>query len=613
MTKNNKQLVAFEQDFDRAVTSLRLFSLPLRTVLTGLWGLTDGLLHTRNFGSEPATARPHAGAALASRFSYLTPSLLRCPLEPLCADALDAQWPLQEDVSLFAEITLVMQYGHFCELMPEFHRGYYTATGDSNAGFVLRHSDDKVAEFECRDVILSELALPFGIRTQPIPKMIVARMVDRFDIQLFVDVVKARYVEVGSLVVEAPVLTDAGYQAAVGVTAQEFGAYRAACFAVADCCLALANEYAARLEIEKSDSGLWREFLEWRNVCLKANFVLALIEVMSGLSQKQVDQITRLFAVGSSDGRLNASADGFFPPFWWLSEEVLMFNPDILMLMLSSRNIPFALNRIDPETFNDKVSTHLEPALIAEVLRELRGFEINVAEGAEWEHGEFDLLLFERQTNTAVHLQAKAAIPAQGARMVRAVETRSREGLKQLEVFRKLPGKERDGVLAKILETELKNVDVVDVLLTRSGIGSWKVWQDLGTVIPANVALIMAAKRRSPASLRELVLSLPDVLDQITLAASAGWVPTRTQFMDVQFEIPLLNLENQYLDQLRLELSDVDTRSAALGAANMWRDMERKLEKNVALPGPLTPKSRSASKRTQGRKRKRSRRGRRGK
>ena len=81
MAKKSKELVAFERDFDATVADLRLFSLPLRTVLTGLWGVSDGLLHARNFGSRPAAARPHASAALASRFSYLTPLLLGCERE----------------------------------------------------------------------------------------------------------------------------------------------------------------------------------------------------------------------------------------------------------------------------------------------------------------------------------------------------------------------------------------------------------------------------------------------------------------------------------------------------------------------------------------------------
>jgi hypothetical protein len=613
VAKKNKELIAFEGDFDAAVAGLRLFSFPLRTALTGFWGVTDGLLHARNFSSRPAAARPHAGAALASRLSYLTPHLLRCPLEPLGADALDAQSPLQDDPSLLAELMLLVQYGHFCELMPEFHRGYYVATGDRSTGFVLQHPDTDVAKYECKDIVLSELALPFGIRTQPIPHHIVARIADGRDMQLFAIVAKARYVEVSPLVVEAPVLTDAGCLAAVGVTAQEFGAYRAACFAIADCCLALVDEYAHRLETDNADQGAWREFLEWRNVCLKGNFVLALIEVLSGLSQEQINQVTGLFAVGCSGGRPNAAADGFFPPFWWLSDDVVMFNPDVLMLMLSSRNIPFALNRLDQGTFDDRVSTHLEPALVTEALGELAGLNVQAVEGANWDQGEFDVLLFEEQTNTAVHLQAKAAIPAQGARMVRAVETRSREGLEQLRVFRELPQGEKDRVLAKALGREVKDVAVVDVLLTRSGIGSWKVWKELAGAIPANPALIRAARRRAPPTLRDLVLSLPDVLDEITSAASDGWVQTPTTLWDVPFEIPLLDLKNKYLEQLRLTLAGVDTRSAAIDAANMWVEIEGRLGIKSTPPAPTKPGSRSTPKRKRGKKRKRSRKGKRNK
>ena len=603
--KRNKELVAFEADFDDAVADLRLTSLPLRTALTGLWGVSDALLHENRFGSVPEMVKPHAGAALVSRFSYLAPLLLKCPLEPLGGDALDVLSPLQGDPSLLTEVGLLVQYGHFCELMPEVHRGYYTVAGDRTTGFVLEHPDRRVAEHECKDIVLSELALPFSIRTQPIPPRIIARIADTSDMAAFAVAAKARYTEVGALVVEQPVLTEAGYQAAVGVSAEEFGAYRSACFAIADCCLALAEEYAIRLDADASNNGMWRECLEWRNVCMKSDFVLALIEVLSGLSKSQVAKLTTLFSVGSDADRRSAASDGFFPPFWWLSDSIVMFNPDVLMLMLSARNIPFALNKLDKKVFDEKVSSHMEPALVAEVLVELAGFEIQAVDGANWASGEFDLLVFEPATNTAVHFQAKAAIPAQGARMVGAVETRSREGLAQLRVFRELPSEGRDSVLSSLLSRKVSGVEVVDVLLTRSGIGSWKIWEELGSVVPANPALIREARRRGATTLRELVVTLPRVLDDICVSASGGWNQTLTTFFNLEFAIPLLDLKNDYLGRLRLELAGLDAASSARDAAIMWQEVESRLLGQAPLVRPTKPSAKAVSKRSRRRNRKR--------
>lgn len=567
MPQKNKALVDFERTLDEAVESLRLPSLPLRTVLSGLWGVSDGLLHDRRIAKRAGAAAGHkvdrsarapAGSALPSRFSYLTPLLLRCPLEPMGTDAEDAHAPLEDDPTLIAELILLAQYGHFCEIMPEVHRGYYVARGDRTHGFVLHHRDPSVTEFECRDIVLSELGLPFARPSLPVPPQRVHQTGATHDVARFIALTKARYDQATAAVVEAPILTEAGYERAAGVSAGAFGAYRAACFAIADVCLALAAEPVRRLQANRSDRAAWREFLEWRTPCLKSDLVFGLISGLTNLQPDQVDQITRLFSVGHAEDRPNAAADGFFPPFWWLSDKLVMFSPDVLKLMLSARNIPFALNKLDREAFDHDVSKHLEPALLKEARLTLDAFGAEVLEGRVWAGGEFDLLVVERNTNTAVHIQAKGAIPAQGARMVRAVETRSRESLRQLHLFRELPPPERARVIGNTAGKPVnEEMEVVDVLLTRGGIGSWKVWIDLGATIPATPALLRAAHRRRPSTFRELVLSLPDVLDDVVSSAAPKWTQERIDLLDTHLEMPILELDNTYLDRLRLELSEI--------------------------------------------------------
>src|SRR5690606_4819677 len=121
--------------------------------------------------------------------------------------------------------------------------------------------------------------------------------------------------------------------------------------------------------------------------------------------------------------------DGFFPPLWRIDGSVL-FNCDVLKLMLPARNILYSLNKTNQQLYDNSISQHLEPQLIENARAVLDGVSgLIVVPNVEWENGEIDLLVFSVDENACLHVQAKAAIPPQGTRMIRAVEDRIDEGL----------------------------------------------------------------------------------------------------------------------------------------------------------------------------------------
>jgi hypothetical protein len=61
--------------------------------------------------------------------------------------------------------------------------------------------------------------------------------------------------------------------------------------------------------------------------------------------------------------------------------------------------------------------------------------------------------------------------------MTKGVETRSQEGIKQLNRFQDLPENERDSVISKILKKRVEKVRCVSVLLCRAGLGTYSVWK----------------------------------------------------------------------------------------------------------------------------------------
>jgi hypothetical protein len=94
--------------------------------------------------------------------------------------------------------------------------------------------------------------------------------------------------------------------------------------------------------------------------------------------------------------------------------------PEFLRLFLLERNILFDLNRRDEKLFGAVVAQHLEPLLLEEVRGQFDAFpDLEIRHNCNWTSGqvkgEMDMLVYSRSENTAAHVQAKAALPPQGA------------------------------------------------------------------------------------------------------------------------------------------------------------------------------------------------------
>jgi hypothetical protein len=86
--------------------------------------------------------------------------------------------------------------------------------------------------------------------------------------------------------------------------------------------------------------------------------------------------------------------------------------------------------------------------------------------------------------------------------MVRQVESRALEGLKQLTRLRDLPAGERDRVLSGAL---------VDVLLSRSSFGTARLWTKAGGVALVNPALLRLVAAEAKAASQSLSLQTLEV------------------------------------------------------------------------------------------------------
>lgn len=557
-----ENLVAFEREFDDLMKTLPIWQLPVRPILTALHVGVDGLFHgSRRDDSLPP--KPLHGAAFAARLSYLVPYLLNCNVEPTGLDAADALRAVGEADPEGANQYALVTYGHFCELMPEVHRGYYSVRGDKQTGFTLAHASPQFAAHEATDVILTELSLPFV--DSPAPRFEdrydhQASMVPRFSLGLKAHTLKLLSDHYRSHLAEASLLTEEGYRAALGVGREEFERFRAGLFAYADYCLGMAHALGRRLRREFRSETVWNELLENVSVHWKETFFLGTLEAITGLDQSTLDRLLRIFTVdfrpGSRSGK--HAGDGFFPPLARLAGSFL-FNPDLLRLFLGGRNVLYALNRMDRKRFDDLVSHHLEPELVSAAEAQFAGVDgLVIVKNHDWGPGEIDLLVYSPTENVALHVQAKATIPPEGARMVGAVEGRMLEGLEQLERLRNLSQEERGAVISSALRREVHGVDVIDVLLSRSCIGTENVWSRLGNVVPLNLTLLRIVVKAMAGSdegfsLRRFAAFARNELERIVRSSNPRYVETEAPLGAALFRIPLLEFDRPTVWQARQE------------------------------------------------------------
>ncbi|ATB45937.1 hypothetical protein MYMAC_001525 [Corallococcus macrosporus DSM 14697] len=550
-----------EAELDKDVKALPLLKLPFRTVVSALYGVVDNRFHGPRTSPE-SRENEDVGSAIVNRLSYLLPLLIDCPVEPLGLNLANALSPITPQY--LAELGFLLAYAHFSELMPEVHRGYYSVSGDVASGFRLTHASDSFRYYEARDIALTEISMPYYLRPRLKFEAQLVDVVNRFVKQKFSHagdlvttvtvIAKQLYEEFRLGIREIPILTDEGCNAAFGVSLEKFNRFRSAWAGISELCLHLADAFAHRA---RSSSGrrqreLFFESMEWTAPLLRRNFLEGLVLALTGLSGGEIDHLMQFYSFSPAEKRARQVGDGFFPPIAQLADS-LHFNPDALRSMLSSRNVLYVLNRAHTQVFDEQVSGHLEPALIEIAKRPLSRLpDVFLAQEIDWGGGDIDLLVYSERENSALHIQAKAAIAPQGARMVAATEGRVKEALRQLSALRKLPPAQIDAIVEKAIGRPVRGVNLVDVVLCRASFGTAKIWERLGSVAVVNPSIVAAVVERLLATsssnpVTAFAATVQEVADDIQRRAATGWEEATIELGRTTLTMPLLRLDSNVL------------------------------------------------------------------
>lgn len=551
-------LIAFEKEADAHAASLEILKLPIRCAYSVLAGAVFSLLH----GSTTAPARPVAAFNLASRLSYIAALLASCPGEPTGSSALEALEAYASVDTDRSQMSYLVTYAHFAELMPEVHRGYYNVAECQDA-FVLTHCSTDFATGEAVDILLSELGLGF-LSESPYRKEILARMLAQGIVLNGTVAVglKALFTMYRTRIRETPIMGDKTFVAATGYDADHFARFQAALLALCDYASAMAR--ALLRKAANKDEDLTAEAMEWYALCWKETALFGILQGISELSTPEFDALVEFFAIDfrTQPTDVTHAGDGFFPPIIRMKGSVLL-SPELVRMSIQPRNIVYALRRRNKHKFDRAISQDLEPHLITQACAIFSNApDLMVKKNVSWDKGEIDILLFEPGANTAMQMQVKATLPVQGARLVDRLEDRVREGLKQLARFRETEASAIDELVSNTFGVKANGVTLIDVVLTRSSIGTGVIAAapqhvTFVTLPVLGLSIDSSLQLGSSVHLSDITSFVRRYPNELMTNAAAQWNEREIKLGTKTIKLPMLDFDADFVEKERRRAYEV--------------------------------------------------------
>jgi hypothetical protein len=206
MDSPEQSLFAFEQSVDQELASLQLWSLPLRSLLSAMFLMVNGLI-TRGDVER--------AGSLVSQISLLSAFFRNSSLE-IGISAEDALSVIgQQEFELLRQVVV---YARFCELMPEVHRGHY-GVGSSVDGFQLNYGEPSQSAEEY-DFTLHEVAKATDASSLETRSPLFSQLIrdwPTWDVRLVHAVLSQLYTHHLQTIYERPLLRSEAHAAAFGL------------------------------------------------------------------------------------------------------------------------------------------------------------------------------------------------------------------------------------------------------------------------------------------------------------------------------------------------------------------------------------------------------------
>jgi hypothetical protein len=542
------QLIAYEKATDEKMKSLAIASLPAHAVISRLHTL---MFYFINIQGSKDKAAWKTGDTMSYRLSYLIPWLRACNTKVLGASTTDMLQEYSAADPDGGECRDLLIYAHFCEWMPDVHRGRLNVER-TDAGFRLDFPSPRFALAEATDIIISELALNHvvdnGHHSVDEDVLQLARNGSPFD-EIALNQLIARYASrYRKNIREARLVGDEGMRQLFGFDLTQFAEIQSVVLGMAHVFSMLSLVLWVWSEEETGEAS--PAALDCVSVCLDYEGFLSRIEDISKVPRDDIERFTKQFTLdyNAQAGEL-CGGDGFTPPFMRLSDG-LVFSPDLVFRFIHPRNALAHAAKTQRALFDELISHELEPTLIDAITNAfVSDADVIVRRNVPMPGGEIDLLIADSAGTHVIVLEVKAPLPPQGSRPTARLATRIVEGLDQLARLRAIPDSDREQIFSHALGVDIVGARTGYMIVARSCFGAIEVWQDDANVVPATLPLIQLAsqriRERKGSIVPELEMEIVRLTQTIIHEANPKWVYSDVTLNGQRLETPQLRYDEK--------------------------------------------------------------------
>lgn len=473
------QLLDIEKELDAQVKTLCIWQLPFQTIVSMLLLTIDNI----DMKGEKDTAMDYT-----SRLSYIMPIVkslaAKAPLESTTVAIMTGA-----DIAYIEDINFLNAYAHFCILMPQVRKGIMEVQSINGSQIKLQYPSEEVKFSETIDRLYSYLAIPMSL-LYPQNKLdfhtawkieLSPGGIDQKDM-LFIKQVFEHYNKYFILIKPLP---EQVFIEMTGLTYNEYPALAAAVRAFSDFYISLARAYykkSGKAKKQELADNFMSEYFEWI-VCCLTHKTLGWFAGLTNLTIKKLDSFLSFYmqiysnTTGEAFTENAHCGEGFYPPFLLFDKSVI-FSPHACKYMITMNNILYSVNKKQKKMFDEKISEHLEPTLISQIIY-LFSFlpGVTVTKNVNYGTSEIDLIVLSEVENTALCFQVKSTLAPDSSRTVERVTDRVLEGMKQIEVFDALDPSHKQKIINDAFDRNLKDTAIINLLAVRSSAGSIASWK----------------------------------------------------------------------------------------------------------------------------------------
>jgi hypothetical protein len=473
-------IIKIEAELDEKLKHLKIWELPFQTILSWLLLSIDSV--GRSKGLDTAID-------YCSRLSYIYNIVKQNAAKAEINSSTNAI--LSFDPKYIPDINFLIAYAHFSLLMPQIRRNVMKPVSNSGKVVELDFVSEATENAELIDRLYSYISLQAMV-TYPKEEALKAFLLKKatsINTKLEGEDtwwINDMYQFFKQYMITVEVLPSKVLEDVLGFTFDDYLSFKATIRAFGEYHYNLGDAYFSLSQAEKGNpqraDTQMSEYFENLVNCFDFKFVGFYVQI-SGLSKEKVLKIMSYYLstysnkTGENFVERSFCGEGFYPPFT-LFDTFIISSPHAVRYMLTMNNILYSVNKKDTKTFDQKLSSHLEPTLVNQLgylFTSLKG--VQIMKNVNYPGSEIDLLVFSPSENICLVIQVKATIAPDSSRTVDRVQDRAIEGIQQINHFRGLTSEVKQEIINSSFNVKQTNTLLIDLLALRSCAGTELIWR----------------------------------------------------------------------------------------------------------------------------------------